>query len=66
MTATSLMQAPFNPDGWSDPGKTKKGYDIPFNCHFFVFTPPRPLEKIVADLKQLNDRILDMIGGLSA
>jgi hypothetical protein len=28
--------------------------------------PPRPLEEIVADLKQLNDRILEMIGGLSA
>jgi len=60
------MQAPFNPDGWIDLSKTKKGYEIPFNRHFFAFTPPRPSEEIVADLKQVNDRILEMIGGLSA
>jgi type I restriction enzyme M protein len=30
-----------------------------------VFTPPRPLEVIDAELKQVTDRILEMIGGLS-
>jgi len=66
MTATRLMQAPLNLDGWIDRSKTKKGYEIPLNRYFFVFMPPRPLEEIVADLKQVNDRILEMIGGLSA
>jgi hypothetical protein len=46
--------------------KIKKGYEIPFNRHFYVFTPPRPLDEIDAELKQVTDRILEMIGGLSA
>ena len=41
------------------------GYEIPFNRHFYVFTPPRLLEVIDAELKQVTDRILAMIGGLS-
>jgi type I restriction enzyme M protein len=51
---------------WIDLDKTKVGYEIPFNRHFYVFTPPRPLEVIDAELKQVTDRILEMIGGLSA
>ena len=46
--------------------KTKVGYEIPFNRHFYVFKPPRPLAEIDAELKQTTDRILDMIKGLSA
>jgi type I restriction enzyme M protein len=57
---------PHVPDAWIDHSKTKKGYEIPFNRHFYVFTPPRPLEEIDAELKQVTDRILEMIGGLSA
>lgn len=57
---------PHAPDAWIDPDKTKVGYEIPFNRHFYVFKPPRPLEVIDAELKQTNDRILDMIKGLSA
>jgi len=53
-------------DAWIDHDKTKVGYEIPFNRHFYVFTPPRPLEVIDAELKQVTDRILEMIGGLSA
>jgi type I restriction enzyme M protein len=56
---------PHVPDAWIDHSKTKKGYEIPFNRHFYVFTPPRPLEEIDAELKQVTDRILEMIGGLS-
>lgn len=57
---------PHAPDAWIDPDKTKVGYEIPFNRHFYVFNPPRPLEVIDAELKQTTDRILDMIKGLSA
>jgi type I restriction enzyme M protein len=57
---------PHVPDAWIDHEKTKVGYEIPFNRHFYVFTPPRPLEVIDAELKQVTDRILAMIGGLSA
>jgi len=55
---------PHVPDAWIDHAKTKTGYEIPFNRHFYVFTPPRPLEEIDAELKQVTDRILGMIGGL--
>jgi len=54
------------PYAWIDHSKTKKGYEIPFNRHFYVFTPPRPLQEIDAELKQVTVRILEMIRGLSA
>ncbi len=56
---------PHAPDAWIDPDKTKVGYEIPFNRHFYVFKPPRPLAEIDADLKASTDRILEMIKGLS-
>jgi len=56
---------PHAPDAWIDETKTKVGYEIPFNRHFYVFKPPRPLDEIDADLKACTDRILTMIGGLS-
>jgi len=57
---------PHVPDAWIDQAKTKTGYEIPFNRHFYMFMPPRPLEEIDAELKQVTDSILEMIGGLSA
>ena len=57
---------PHAPDAWIDHEKTKVGYEIPFNRHFYVFKPPRPLAEIDAELKQVTDRILTMIGGLAA
>lgn len=57
---------PHAPDAWIDQEKTKVGYEIPFNRHFYVFTPPRPLAEIDAELKGVTDRILNMIGGLTA
>jgi len=52
-------------DAWIDHDKTKIGYEIPFNRHFYVFAPPRPLAEIDAELKTVTDRILAMISGLS-
>ncbi|WP_353859775.1 class I SAM-dependent DNA methyltransferase [Azospirillum formosense] len=57
---------PHAPDAWIDHEKTKVGYEIPFNRHFYVFTPPRPLEVIDAELKQVVGRIKAMIVGLTA
>ncbi len=57
---------PHAPDAWIDLEKTKIGYEIPFNRHFYVFQPPRELSAIDADLKQCTDRIMEMIKGLSA
>jgi len=57
---------PHAPDAWIEHDKTKVGYEIPFNRHFYVFQPPRALADIDAELKQTTDRILKMIAGLSA
>ena len=57
---------PHAPDAWIDADKTKVGYEIPFNRHFYVFKPPRALAEIDVELKQTTDRILDMIKGLTA
>jgi len=56
---------PHAPDARIDHEKTKVGYEIPFNRHFYIFQPPRPLDEIDAELKACTDRILDMIGGLT-
>jgi type I restriction enzyme M protein len=57
---------PHVPDAWIDRERTKVGYEIPFNRHFYVFTPPRPLAEIDAELAEVTGRIVEMIGGLSA
>jgi type I restriction enzyme M protein len=57
---------PHAPDAWIDHEKTRVGCEIPFNRHFYVFKPPRPLAAIDGDLKQVTDRIVGMIRGLSA
>ena len=56
---------PHVPDAWIDHEKTKVGYEIPFNRHFYVFKPPRSLHEIDAELKGVTDRILTMLGGLA-
>ncbi|WP_020146744.1 class I SAM-dependent DNA methyltransferase [Thioalkalivibrio sp. ALJ15] len=65
---------PHVPDAWIDQDKRDEqdgeigivGFEIPFNRHFYVFQPPRPLEEIDADLKAVTTRIKQMIGELSA
>ncbi len=56
---------PHAADAWIEDEKTQVGYEIPFNRHFYVFQPPRPLEAIDTELKIVTDRILTMIGGLT-
>jgi type I restriction enzyme M protein len=56
---------PHAPDAWIDHEKTKIGYEIPFNRHFYVFEQQRDLAEIDADLKQCTDRIKAMIEGLA-
>ncbi|MGR3967528.1 SAM-dependent DNA methyltransferase [Pseudomonas sp. 910_23] len=65
---------PHVPDAWVDESKRDAqdgevgivGFEIPFNRHFYVFQPPRPLEAIDRDLKACTDRIKQMIEALSA
>jgi len=56
---------PHVPDAWIDHDKTKVGYEIPFNRHFYVFKPPRSLDEIDAELKGVTSRIMTMLEGLA-
>jgi type I restriction enzyme M protein len=57
---------PHAPDALIDEEKTRTGYEIAFNRHFYVFEPPRPLTEIDADLALVTARIKAMIEGLAA
>jgi len=65
---------PHVPDAWIEESRRDEqdgevgvvGFEIPFNRHFYVFQPPRPLADIDRDLKACTDRIKQMIEGLSA
>jgi len=56
---------PHAPDAWIDADKSKVGYEVPFNRHFYVFEPPRDLHSIDVELKAVTDRILTLIEGLA-
>ena len=53
-------------DAWVDYGKTKVGYEIPINRHFYVYRPPRPLDQIEADITRLEGEIARLLKGLVA
>ena len=57
---------PHVPDAWIDHGKTKVGYEIPFNRHFYRYEPPRELAAIEADIKGLEDEILALLREVTA
>ncbi len=52
---------PHVPDAWVDHSKTRVGYEINFNRYFYIYTPPRPLEEIETDLKQIEQEIAEML-----
>jgi type I restriction enzyme M protein len=52
---------PHVPDAWIDNSKTKVGYEIPFNRHFYKYVPPRPLEEIDADLDKVSAKIMELL-----
>lgn len=52
---------PYRPDAWIDHSKIKLGYEIPFNRHFYEYEPPRELADIEADIKGLEQEIMDML-----
>ena len=56
---------PHAPDAWIDHEKSKIGYEIPFNRHFYVFEPPRSLHDIDQDLKEVTANIMRMLGALA-
>ena len=55
---------PHVPDAWVDYSKTKVGYEIPINRHFYVYKPPRPLDQIEADINRLEGEIAVLLKGM--
>ena len=63
---------PFVPDAWVSntvtdmrDGETGKvGYEIPFTRYFYVYSPPRPLEEIEAEIKRLQAEIVEQMSRL--
>ena len=61
--------APHVPDAWIDAGKRDEkdgelgiiGYEIPFNRHFYVYTPPRDLVEIDAELDVVSAEIMALL-----
>ena len=57
---------PHVPDAWVDASKTKIGYEIPLNRHFYVYEPPRPLDAIKSDLRELEREIAGLLAEVTA
>ena len=58
--------APHVPDAWVDESKTKIGYEIPLNRHFYVYEPPRPLEVIESELQTLEREIAGLLAEVTS
>jgi type I restriction enzyme M protein len=56
---------PYIPDAWIDHDKTRIGYEIPFTRQFYVYTPPRPVAEIRADIDALESQIQRWMKGLA-
>ncbi|WP_059410997.1 type I restriction-modification system subunit M [Cupriavidus basilensis] len=56
---------PHAADAWMDDEKSKVGYEIPFNRHFYVFEPPRDLHTIDEELKAVSANIMKMLEELA-
>jgi len=76
VTTTELVESyfarevqPHVPDAWINPDKTDAideeigivGFEIPFNRHFYVYEPPRPLADIDADLDAVSSEIMQLL-----
>ena len=65
---------PHVPNAWIDTAKRDDkdgevgivGYEINFNRYFYKYQPPRPLEVIDAELKQVEREIMALLGEVTA
>ena len=65
---------PFVPDAWVDESHRdardgeigRIGYEINFNRYFYKYVPPRPLEEIDAELRQLEAEIAGLLKEVAA
>ena len=64
-STSSAEVYPYVPDAWIDHAKTKIGYEIPFTRQFYVYTPPRPVAEIDAEIDGLEAQIQEWMKGLA-
>jgi type I restriction enzyme M protein len=53
-------------DAWVDHSKTKVGYEIPLNRHFYRYEPPRELAVIEGEIKALEADIVRLLSEVTA
>lgn len=51
---------PYYSDAWMDRKKDRIGYEINFTKYFYEYKPPRPLEKIEAEIREVTKEILEL------
>jgi hypothetical protein len=56
---------PHVPDAWVDWDRTRIGYEIPMNRHFYEYKPPRELSDIEADIKSIEKEIVDSLAEIT-
>ena len=56
---------PHVPDSRIDETRTRVGYEIPLNRHFYRYEPPRPLEVIEGDIKTLEQQIMLLLADVA-
>lgn len=52
---------PYVDDAWADKPGIRSAYEINFNRYFYAYTPPRSLEVIDAEIKQLENEIMKLL-----
>ncbi|MCD6579959.1 N-6 DNA methylase [bacterium] len=52
---------PYYSDAWMDRKKDKVGYEINFTKYFYEYKPPRSLEKIEKDIKEVTSEIQELL-----
>lgn len=55
---------PYIAEAWIDHVKTKVGFEIPFARQFYVYEPPRLVEDIAAEIRELEAQIQAWMQGL--
>ena len=53
---------PYYSDAWMNRKKDKVGYEINFTKYFYEYKPPRPLEEIESDIKEVIGEIQELFG----
>jgi type I restriction enzyme M protein len=51
----------YYPDAWMDRKKDKIGYEINFTKYFYEYKPPRALEEIEKDIKEVTGEIQELL-----